>query len=153
MKRYLYLVALGLLSGCMAPDTATTPIPQDKTPFSVQATYDTLPKEFMASVIAFCLDKNETLSTVSDTTVRCERLAPPRLTAALILQYDGHVEDLPKFITDYTVEKADDSFLVSVKTFIDVPQRGKAPKHVIFDGPRARRPVEEFLKRTGGSLL
>jgi hypothetical protein len=86
-------------------------------------------------------------------TLRCESLPPVEATAALILEYDGTVDDLPRLVTSVSAVARGDSHLVSTDTYIRVPLRTGGIRVIRLEDAALDRAIREVLIRTGGRPL
>ena len=85
--------------------------------------------------------------------LRCESLSDPESTAAMILQFDGTVEDLPKLVIAFSERPTDEGYLMTIDNYIRVPGRDGGAQQVRFVDPRVTDNLAEFLKTAGGRPL
>ena len=71
--------------------------------------------------------------------VRCESLPDPESAAAIILQFDGTIEDLPQLVTSFVGRDTQAGYLVTADNYIRVP--------------RIDRNLAELLTAAGGRPL
>ncbi len=85
--------------------------------------------------------------------VRCESLPDPESAAALILQFDGTVEALPKLVIAFLGRNTTQGYLVTADNYIRVPQRAGGAQQVRFIDGSVSTGLADLLSAAGGRPL
>lgn len=118
-----------------------------------RALFDSFPESLLEAVEAACDDPGETLLTTVTGALRCEALPPPEIAASLILNYDGTVQDLPRFVLSFTTLARDGRYLVTSENYIRVPQRSGPDRQVRITDPGVESSMIRLLTAAGGVLV
>lgn len=154
-------VAAATLSGCSVPPVPPEALPpssdsallQAPVPEGPRAFFQDFPDRLLFAVAAACTGPGQQVLRPDDTSLRCESLPPVEATAALILEYDGTVEDLPRLVTAVFSAPQGGGHLVSTDTYIRVPQRTGEIRVIRVGDAELDRAIREVLVRAGGRPL
>ena len=143
------------LAGCQTTlPTSAASVQQAVAAGAPQAYYDSLPEHLFFAHEQVCRNPGEEFLRPSRTEIRCEMLLPPDATGALILRYDGSVEDLPKVAMAFVAQAAaQGGYVVTADNYIRIPQRSGGTRLIRLPDPELRKSMEELLTITGGRLL
>lgn len=149
-------VVLGLLglSACTeAVPTSPAGIERARAGGAPTALYDAFPLQLFDAHAQVCNEPGETVVRPSYSEIRCEALMPPDITGSLILEFDGTVEDLPRLVTAFIVQDAEDAFLVIADSYIRIPQREGGIREIRLNNPEMQSTLRELFRRSGGRPL
>lgn len=155
-------IAAAVLTGCsplQAPDLPAPLPPSDSArlpapaPEGPQAFFSEFPDRLLFAVEASCTAPGQQIVRAGAASLRCESLPPVEATAALILEYDGTVDDLPRLVTAVSSEPQDDGHLVSTDIYIRVPRRTGGVEVIRLGDDDLDRAIRAVLVRAGGRLL
>ncbi|WP_420863266.1 hypothetical protein [Algirhabdus cladophorae] len=149
MKRSLYVVALLSIAGCTTQDTQLA----RQNPSTAFAQFSDYPGVLFTAAETTCSRPYETLIRTSKTKLRCEALPPPTVMAQIILAYDGTLDDLPRYVLEFSADQNPQGYLAKAVFYLDVPQRSGPTIHVKFADPDLRKNLDRLLEGSGGSLL
>lgn len=156
MPRILPILALcAACSGCApglgdsAAQAVTPPAPAS-TPRAIFAEY---PQFLFDAIAASCEGPGRTVVRPSPDELRCEGLPPVEAAAALILDFDGTVEDLPRYVSSVAVAEAANGYLVTADTYIRIPQTDGAVRIVRLPDPELDALIRTVFEGAGGDLL
>ncbi len=165
MLRFALLPALLVIAGCAASVPAPEPDraePQQTAPTAAAAApipglqsarFDEFPAVLLFAAAEACDDPTQSVVRPSRNEVRCETLPAPQAAAALILSYDGTVEDLPRFVIGFRAAPQNGGFLVTAENYIRVPQRSGPARQIRLRDPVIEEGMRELLRAAGGELL
>lgn len=137
---------LGLAAACstsLAPSSSDAPGRQS-------ALFTEFPEPLFDAVGQGCQGDADTLSRPSATELICESLPSPQAAAALILQFNGDIEQLPTFVTTLSAQERSEGFIVTTEYFYRVPQRTGEVAVVRFSQPRIEETVRRIFASAGG---
>ncbi|GAA6192372.1 MULTISPECIES: hypothetical protein [Roseobacteraceae] len=77
----------------------------------------------------------------------------PDETAAAILSYDGHIDDLPQIVIDLTTTPHENGVIVRIENYLNVPQRAGPDVHVVVANSRTERMLSRLFTGSGGKPL
>jgi len=146
-------VSFALLCACAqvlesSGPPAPTPPATDSSPRALFAEY---PDLLLEAVAASCEGPGRRVVRPEPGEVRCEGLPPVEAAASLILQYDGIVEDLPRYVSSIAVGESDAGYLVTADTYIRVPQRSGELRIVRLPDPELEALIRDVFLRAGGA--
>ncbi len=119
-----------------------------------RALFPAYPEALLQAAVEACDDPSQTVVRPSRNEVRCETLPAPEAAAALILGYDGTVEDLPRFVIGFRAEPQDGgAFLVTAENYIRVPRRDAPTRQIRLRDPVIGAGLRELLVVAGGTPL
>lgn len=157
MRAAILAVALGLglgLSGCTTmPVSSVAPIAGNAPVGAQQAYFSDYPDRLFMAAGVVCDDPGQSVVRPSANEVRCESLPDPQTAAAIILQFDGTVENLPKFVISFAGRPTTQGYLVTADNYIRVPQRDGATQLIRFPDPEVSRDMARLLEAAGGRPL
>lgn len=157
MRIALFVIAL-FVAGCTDMPTSSTtsgigPAAGAGPAGSQQAYFATYPGQLFQAFAALCNKPGQTLARASRNEVRCEGLPPVESAAAIILQFNGSVEDLPKIVTSFMGRPLNNGYLVTVDNYISVPQRTGGTQQIRIPDPELNREISQLLRSVGGRPL
>lgn len=165
MLRFALLPALPMIAGCAATSPAPEPDraePQQTAqaapaaapiPGLQSARFTEFPAVLLFAAAEACDDPTQSVVRPSRNEVRCETLPAPQAAAALILSYDGTVEDLPRFVIGFRAAPDNGGFIVTAENYIRVPQRSGPARQIRLRDPVIEEGMRELLRAAGGELL
>ncbi|MDQ2092723.1 hypothetical protein [Rhodalgimonas zhirmunskyi] len=144
------LALLGVLGAC-----ETTTItqknkgrPADETR---SALFDSRPAMMFSAAQAACSGPGERFVRPAPGVAQCQLLMDPQTTAAIILGFDGAVEDLPRLVISLSETQLGDGWIVTGCAFLKIPMKDGRIRRVIQSDPRVRAKITEMLTRMGGT--
>ncbi|MEX0338070.1 MAG: hypothetical protein AB3N11_03425 [Arenibacterium sp.] len=126
--------------------------PQDVANYQASAEFESFPNRLFQKAEEVCSDPSESFVRVSRDVIECRLLLPPETTAAVILTYDGVVEDLPQAVVRFAARADGDGYVVDILPYLRVPQRDAAPLRVAQADPRLFRQMQSLLLLSGGQI-
>lgn len=148
LRPLLALGAIGL-AAC-TPVSIYPPAIPGTDPGSYRAFYDAFPGALYAAHAEACTPPVEELVRVSRTEVRCELLLPPDVTAGVILEFDGTVEDLPRVVVSLDATRDGEGYIVTVDNYLRVPLQEGGVQLVRQRDAALDQLVGEMFATTGG---
>ena len=140
-----------MVAGCTEATTSGgAQAPIDVPAGASQALFTSRPAALFEAAGAVCSAPGQTVVRPNANQVRCESLPNPESAAALILQFDGTVEALPKFVIAFTGAPAAEGFIVVADTYIRVPQRDGGAQQIRFPDPALKQDLQTLLTQAGG---
>ena len=118
-----------LLAGCATPGLA----PSDK-PLSGQVTaayFANDPAALVAAARGACSHPGEDFVTPAPGVAQCRMLLEPQATAAVILQFDGNIDDLPQLVVSLISARAGDGHAIAGCAFLKVPRKDGRVSRVV----------------------
>ncbi len=149
----LHLIAICLALG--ACDTVAPPEPPPRADADVgieRAFFAEYPDALFASLAAVCDGPGQSVVRPGANQLQCESLPDPQGAAALILNYDGTITDLPRFVVGLQADPVADGFDVSTSYYIRVPQLSGSAVEVRLRDPELVRSMRRTLQAAGGRL-
>ncbi|MCF2903805.1 hypothetical protein L0666_02300 [Octadecabacter sp. CECT 8868] len=149
------LLALGVfLSGCAESSfTQGAPNAGEAPTGAQQAYFPSYPSTLFFAAGAACDGPGQSIVRPSRNEVRCESLPDPESAAAIILNFDGTVEELPKTVISFSGRETAQGYLVTADTYIRVPQRSGGSQLVRFPNEQVQQDMSELLRAAGGRPL
>ncbi|MBT8412612.1 MAG: hypothetical protein KJP02_12575 [Octadecabacter sp.] len=149
MRNYLFAAALAI-AGCTEKPATAPGAP----PFGAQQAYFTsYPQRFFDAAALACNRPGQSVVAPNRNELRCESLPDPQSAAALILQFDGSVQDLPVYVIAFQGIDTVQGYLVTADNYIRVPQRTGGAQQIRFPDPDISREMGNILQAAGGRLL
>jgi hypothetical protein len=118
-----------------------------------QAYFPAYPSNLFVAAAAICDGPAQTVVQPSRNEVRCESFPDTESAAALILQFNGSVQALPKFIIAFTGRDTSLGYLVTADNYIRVPQRSGGAQQVRFPDLSVSNELSALLRAAGGQPL
>ena len=118
-----------------------------------QAYFPTYPSNLFVTAAAICDGQAQTVVQPSRNEVRCESFPDTESVAALILQFNGTVQALPKFVIAFTGRDAALGYSVAADNYIRVPQRSGGAQQVRFPDLSVSNELSALLRAAGGQPL
>lgn len=153
MRAAVLALGIGLAACTQAPTSSVAPLAGAAPEGAQQALFDDYPARLFLAAGAICDGPTQTVVRPSRNEVRCESLPNPQGAAALILQFNGTVEDLPKFVISFAGRDSEQGYLVTADNYIRVPQRSGPAQVVRFPDEAVRRDMIRLLQSAGGRPL
>ena len=153
MRAWVLVFGLGI-AGCTDDTTSGIGPAEGAAPAgSQQAYFPTYPERLFFAAAAVCDGPGQTVVKPSRNEVRCESLPDPESAAAIILQFNGSVENLPKFIISFAGRDTAQGYLVTADNYIRVPQRDGGTQQVRFEDEQVAEDLDNLLRSAGGRPL
>lgn len=146
MRRFATFAALALC-GCTEP---ATPVANDSPRAAAQAYFTSYPQQFFAAAAQACNGRGQSVVAPNKNELRCESLPDPQSAAALILQFDGTVENLPLYVVAFNGVNTAQGYLVTADTYIRVPQRAGGAQQIRYPDQIVMRQMGDILQAAGG---
>ena len=132
----------------------TPPAAAGAAPIGAQQAYFTdYPDKLFIAAAAVCDGPGQSVVRPSANEVRCESLPDPESAAAIILQFNGTVEALPKFVISLSGQDTSQGYLVTGDNYIRVPQRSGGAQQVRFPDLSVATEMASLLSAAGGRPL
>ena len=152
IRRMALLGVLGLLSACDAissPAAVTVPraVP------AMQARYGEDPKALFAGLALYCSGPAFRYQRTTRHDAQCDELLSPQMTAAMILEFDGTIEDLPRLVLRFIAKPDAGGFVVSNQTYVLVPQQRGGALRIYYTDRNLRKKLTSLYRETGGAPL
>lgn len=142
------LAALALLVAC------DDPVPSGPPPTGAQqALFAEYPPNLFAEAAIACVQSGGDSRMQGNDDLICEFPPDPQMAAALILEFDGTVEDLPSLVTRIYGARATGGYLVTVDNYIDLPGRDGRTRQLRIPSDRLGTSMRAMLERAGGQPL
>tara|TARA_R110001606_G_C15156404_1_gene626445 strand:+ start:166 stop:624 length:459 start_codon:yes stop_codon:yes gene_type:complete len=145
-------LATTLLLGACAATVPPTPPRADADVGVERAFFDTYPAPLFLSLAAVCAGPGQSIVRPSANRLQCESLPDPESAAALILNYDGTITDLPRYVIGLQADPVASGFDVSTSYYIRVPQLSGRSVEVRLRDPALGREMRRTLQAAGGRL-
>ena len=146
-------IALGM-AGCAHVPVSTPPPTLENAPEGAQQAYFAdYPEKLFFAAAAICDGPGQSLVQPSANEVRCESLPDPESAAAIILQFNGTVEALPKFVISFSGQTTSQGYLVTADNYIRVPQRTGGAQQVRYPDLSVAKEMSALLSAAGGRPL
>jgi len=146
MRRYLFVAALAL-AGCTE---TRAPAAGDAPTGAPQAYFTAYPQQFFDAAAQACNRPGQSVAAPNRNELRCESLPDPQSAAALILQFNGSVENLPTYVIAFQGVDTAQGYLVTADNYIRVPQRSGGAQQIRFPDPDVNREMGNILQAAGG---
>jgi hypothetical protein len=124
--------------------------PQDVAQTGASARFSAFPETLFQRAESACNQPNETFLRYSREKIECRLLLPPATTAAVILTYDGTLEDLPQAVIRFEARAEASGYIVEIMPYLRVPRRGAAPLHVLSRDQVLVRQMRTLMVQAGG---
>ena len=152
--RWAVLGIAFVVAGCAELPTSTAPSAAGAAPEGAQQAYfKGYPEGLFFAAAAVCGGPGQSLVQQSTNEVRCESLPDPESAAAIILQFNGTVEELPKFVISFSGLNTSEGYLVTADNYIRVPQRSGGAQQVRYPDPTVEAQMSALLRAAGGRPL
>jgi hypothetical protein len=135
------------------PTTAVGPAEGEAATSASQAYFTEYPERLFFVAAELCDGPGQSVVKPNRNQVRCESLPDPESAAALILQFDGTVEALPKLVIDFSGRDTPQGYLMTVDNYIRVPQRNGGAQQIRFEDLEIANDLAELLESAGGRPL
>ncbi|AGI67856.1 hypothetical protein OAN307_c22320 [Octadecabacter antarcticus 307] len=150
-------VSLGFalaLAGCTETTISNVaPTAGDAANGAQQAYFPAYPSDLFFAAAAICDGPAQTVVQPGPNEVRCESFPNPESAAAIILQFNGTVQALPKFVISFLGRETSLGYLVTADNYIRVPQRSGGAQQVRFPDPLVSGELSDLLSAAGGQPL
>ncbi|KAA9009060.1 hypothetical protein [Histidinibacterium aquaticum] len=142
------------LAGCAGelpegPERASPVAAED----SPRAFFRSYPEGLFDAFALTCGGPGQSTVRPADSEIRCESLPPVEAAAALILAFDGTVDDLPRAVTSVASQEAQGGFVVTADTYIRVPQKDGGARIVRQRNAERDAVIRQLLTRAGGDPI
>ena len=146
------VTVLGLvLSGC---ESVAPTLVDGKPGMPVTAAYFAQdPSALMSAAQAACRNPGEEFVRPQPGVAQCRLLLDPETTAAVILQFDGAIHDLPQLVVSLSSARAGKGYVVSGCAFLKVPRKNGNVVRVVQSDRAIDAKLREMLTAVGGKPL
>jgi hypothetical protein len=120
---------------------------------SRSAVFEQTPDQLLLAFEQKCSEPAASFVRKSDSHLQCRINMSPDATAAAILSYDGHVNDLPQVVVDLKTTPHQDGVVVQIENYLNVPQKTGSDLHVIMQSPRVGQSLTRLFSGSGGKSL
>ncbi len=148
----IHLLAASLLLGACAAPVPPAPPRADADVGTERAFFEAYPDRLFLSLAAVCDGPGQSIVRPSANRLQCESLPDPESAAALILNYDGTITDLPRYVVGLQADPLASGFDVSTSYYIRVPQLSGRSVEVRLRDPALVREMRRTLQAAGGRL-
>ncbi|AXT25958.1 hypothetical protein D1823_04820 [Ruegeria sp. AD91A] len=142
MKLLRFIPAVACIVACA---------PQDVPIASRSAQFDTFPQRLFDTFETSCSGPGESFKKTRNQVFECSEFLPPKATAYLILNYDGHPQDLPQSVMRLTSTKTNAGYRVDARVFFHVPQKSGTAVEVPVESKVLDQAISELYQSMGGS--
>ncbi|WP_253283439.1 hypothetical protein [Ruegeria atlantica] len=142
MKLFHFFPAMACIVACAPQDV---PIP------SRSAQFESFPKRLFDTFETSCSGPGESFKKTGNQVFECSEFLPPKATAFLILNYDGHPQELPQSVMRLTSTKTNAGYRVDAHVFFHVPQKTGAAVEVPVESKVLNQAIGELYQTMGGS--
>lgn len=137
-----------ILTGCaVAPPSGSGPV-GTQTAFFAE-----FPAQLYAAAAYGCQDPADTFTQLSESVIECETLPTPDAAAALILRFDGDIQNLPTMVNRMSAQPQGDGFQVMAEYFFRVPQLDTSIKEVRFQQKDVDRAIRRVFRLAGAAEI
>ena len=147
MRTIILPLLVGLTACAAVPDLSPPG------PGAQSALFADYPAPLMAAAKAACSGPLQTVRDQTPDSLTCETLPTPDAAAALILEHNGTVEDLPTFIIGFHIVPGQGGTIVIADNYIRVPQRDGGEVQVRFEDDQVTRSMQQLLAAAGGTPI
>lgn len=153
MRAAVLILALALGACTQMPTPGGAPGAREAPQGAQQAYFEEYPERLFEAAAAVCTAPGQTVVQPNRDEVRCESLPDPESAAAIILQFDGTVQDLPTYVIRFLGRMTAQGYLVTADSYIRVPQRNGGTAQLRFPDPRVQTDLSSLLTSAGGRPL
>ncbi|MDQ2088833.1 hypothetical protein [Marimonas arenosa] len=139
----------GFLAACDAPHKAT-PAEPDSSPVVTSAYFAEDPAILIDAARSACRNPGETFVQPRPGVTQCRLLLNPEATAAVILQFDGAIRDLPQLVVSMASARAGDGFVVTGCAFLRVPRKDGSVARIAPVDRAVETKLNDMLRAVGG---
>lgn len=143
-------VLLAILSACAMPGPPPAAPTEPVRPGQVRAFFVEYPDALFLAAAAACAGPGQEVLHPSPYEVRCETLPEPEVAAALILQFNGTVMDLPRYVASFAAGTSEIGYIITADNYIRIPQAGGGALLLRLPDPETEGSIREVLTRAGG---
>ncbi|EEX10711.1 putative lipoprotein [Ruegeria lacuscaerulensis ITI-1157] len=142
------LLALSAIAVSLAACSEQTPAPETRS-----ALFDDYPTKLFKTFEVSCDGPGDKFSHASNDRFECRSPLPLDTTAFLILNYDGHAQDLPTGVRRMSSTRLGKSYRVDAELFFLVPQKDGASVKVPVRSHELDRQLIQLYRYFGGSPI
>lgn len=153
MRAIVFTLGLAVAGCSEFPTSGGSPAAGEATGSAAQAYFKDYPARLFFVAEELCDGPGQSVVKPNRDQVRCESLPDPESAAALILQYGGTVEALPKLVIAFSGRDTTEGYLMTVDNYIRVPQRDGGAQQVRFVDQQVTDSLAELLATAGGRPL
>lgn len=146
MRFSLWMIGFAALCGCDMPSEQVSVAPEQ----ARHALFDSYPDAFFAAARRACHGPQRNLKVARDHEILCEVMPNPQTAAAVIIAYDGIVSDVPTFFMSFRGRDVARGYLVTMDSYIRVPQRDGRTVQLRFPDPSIEARMDRLLRNAGG---
>lgn len=142
MMRHKFVLALVVLAGCATQDIGTV---------SQSARFSSYPTDLFKIFESSCIGPDKTVVHPGPDIIECREFLSPAATGALVLEYEGTLDALPKRVIRLQAHREEQSYVVVNDVYIVIPQmNGGRDKHVRQYNTQVHRDLNTLYRHTGG---
>lgn len=153
MRTAIMAMGIGLTACTQIPTSSGAPTAGNAPAGAQQAYFPDYPERLFFAAGAVCDGPGQTIVRPNLNEVRCESFPKPEMAAAIILNFSGTVEDLPKLVTTLVGRDTPAGYLVTADNYIRVPQRTGPAQLVRFPMEDMNAEMSEVFRAAGGRPL
>lgn len=153
MHRLFLAACLAAMACTPVPPPGATATPPGPVSGAQKALFASYPAPLFSLAEEVCSDPAETAVRPSRDEFRCERLPNPQAAGALILEFNGTIEALPRYVLRLSGVETPDGYVVTADNFIRVPQASGGSRIITFPDPEVEAAWREILTRIGGTVV
>lgn len=122
-------------------------------PATGRARFSEFPEPLYAAFRAACEGPAQSYVRPDRNFAECRELLPPDTTAAIILSYDGMLDDLPELVIRFTTSEPLDGigYLVQNDIFLNVPRRNQQELQIRLPDERLGQTINALYRKAGGT--
>lgn len=147
------LAACGTVTSPESPGLEALHIVEGAEPPVARAVFDAYPESLFSAATLACDGPGQSTIRPSRDSIRCEALPPPDDAALLILEFEGTVEDLPRYVISFEGAESPAGYVVAADSYIRVPGHSGETKLLKAEDPRSGELLADILRAAGGRPL
>lgn len=135
------------------PMLAAACTPQHDVVSTGRARFSDFPEPLYAAFQSACTGPAQSFDRPEKGFAECRELLPPDTTAAVILSYDGTIEDLPELVIRFKTSEPLDGigYLVENDVFLNVPRKDASALEIRLPDKRLTRTIDALYRKAGGT--
>ena len=142
MIRFFALICLFCVQACVTQDVAA---------ISQRARFPEYPTTLFDAVEAVCTEPADVFRKPDRNTVECRSYLSPDATAAVLVIYDGTLDDLPQMVLRFEAEPQLPDYVVEFGAFLNVPRKEGPAVRVVHRDAAVNRRMQQVMRSAGGT--
>ena len=142
MIRFSALICLLFVQGCVTQDVAA---------ITQRARFPEYPTTLFDAVEAVCTEPADVFHKPDRNTVECRSYLSPDATAAVMVMYDGTLDELPQMVLRFTTEPQLPEYVVEFGAFLNVPRKDGPDVRVVHRDASVNRRMQQVMTSAGGT--